>query len=177
HSAVPRRDITSFPTRRSSDLRLNNMEQVLINNPASGNYQIEIEGFNVPVGPQSYYVVYEIITDQLVLTYPNGNEKFVPNQQEAIHWDATNTATSFTLEYSTNNGGSWSNIATVNNAYVHFWTVPNSVSGDVKVRVTAGGLQDESDSTFSIAPQVSNVQVIQVCEDTATFSWNSVTDA
>lgn len=157
--------------------RLNNMEQVLINNPASGNYQIEIEGFNVPVGPQSYYVVYEIITDQLVLTYPNGNEKFVPNQQEAIHWDATNTATSFTLEYSTNNGGSWSNIATVNNAYVHFWTVPNSVSGDVKVRVTAGGLQDESDSTFSIAPQVSNVQVIQVCEDTATFSWNSVTDA
>src|SRR5690606_40499299 len=83
HSAVPRRDITSFPTRRSSDLRLNNMEQVLINNPASGNYQIEIEGFNVPVGPQSYYVVYEIITDQLVLTYPNGNEKFVPNQQEA----------------------------------------------------------------------------------------------
>src|SRR5690606_9874259 len=71
----------------------------------------------------------------------------------------------------------WNNLATVNNAFIHQWTVPNTVSGDVKVRVTAGGLQDESDSTFSIAPQVANVQITQVCPDSATFTWNSVTDA
>lgn len=50
--------------------RLNNMEQVVINNPFPGTYTINVNGFNVPLGPQKYYVVYDIIEESLTVTYP-----------------------------------------------------------------------------------------------------------
>src|SRR5690606_24281238 len=159
--------------------RLNNMEQVLINNPDAGNYTVEITGFNVPMGPQEYFLVYEIITDNLVVTYPNGGESFVPGSIQAIHWDATNTIDNFVLEYTTNNGASWNSIATVNNSLRIFsWNVPITVSGEARVRVSSGSFQDESDANFSIANIVGGViQVIQVCPNTASFSWNATAGA
>lgn len=159
---------------------LNNMEQVLINNPASGNYTINIKGFNVPMGPQEYFVVYEIISDNITVTYPNAGESFVPGETESIHWDAVavNTTSNFVLEYSTNNGGSWNTIASVSNTTTNYgWNVPNNVTGEALIRVSNGASQDVSDETFSIAPLVSNVQVTQVCPTEASFSWNAVANA
>lgn len=159
---------------------LNNMEQVLINNPAAGNYNINIDGFNIPLGPQEYFVVYEVISDNVTVTYPNAGESFVPGETESIHWDAVpaNTTSNFVLEYSTNNGSSWNPIATVASTVTNYgWSVPNSVTGDALVRVSNGSSQDVSDMPFSIAPLVSNVQVTQVCPDQATFSWSAVNNA
>lgn len=157
---------------------LNNMEQVLLNNPAAGNYDIDITGFNVPIGPQEYFVVYEIITENLVVTYPNSGESFVPGETESIHWDATNTTASFDLEYSINNGGSWNAITTVNSDVTNYaWSIPNSVTGEALIRVTSGAFSDASDEPFSIASLVTNVQVTQVCPDTASFAWTAVAGA
>ncbi len=159
--------------------RLNNMEQVLINEPNAGNYTIEITGFNVPMGPQEYFLVYEIITENLVITYPNGGESFFPGGNEAIHWDATNTTEDFLLEYSINNGSTWIPIATVNsNLRIYSWTTPSSITGDARIRITSGSFQDESDSNFSIANFVGgNIQVVQICPETASFSWNAIAGA
>ncbi len=157
---------------------LNNMEQVLINNPAAGNYTINISGFSVPVGPQEYFIVYEIIDQSVTVTYPNMGESFVPGETESIHWDAVNTTGSFVLEYSTNNGASWNNIATVGATTTNYaWTIPNSVTGSAKIRVTNGTNVDVSDDVFSIAPLVLNQQIVQVCPDSAKFTWNAVANA
>ncbi len=159
---------------------LNNMEQVLINNPAAGNYSIDISGYNVPVGPQEYFVVYEIISENITVTYPNAGESFVPGETESIHWDAVavNTTQDFVLEYSVDNGASWNAIATVPNTTTNYgWTVPNSVTGSALIRVKNGAEQDVSDENFSIAPLVTGVQVNQVCPDEATFAWNNVNGA
>lgn len=159
---------------------LNNMEQVLINNPAAGNYNININGFNVPMGPQEYFVVYEIISDNITVTYPNAGESFVPGETESIHWDvvAANTTGDFVLEYSTDNGSSWNAITTVSNTTTNYgWLVPNSVTGEALIRVTNGASQDVSDEPFSIAPLVTNVQLNQLCPSEATFSWNAVSGA
>jgi hypothetical protein len=40
---------------------LNNVEQVLINNPAAGSYTVTVTGNAVPAGPQPFYVAYQII--------------------------------------------------------------------------------------------------------------------
>jgi hypothetical protein len=157
---------------------LNNMEQVLINNPTAGNYTINIDGFNVPVGPQEYFVVYEIISDNLTVTYPNGSESFVPGETESIHWDAINTTGSFVLEYSTNNGTSWTPITTVANTVTNYaWSVPSSITADALIRITNGSAQDVSDERFSIASLVTNVAITQVCPAQASFSWNTVSGA
>ncbi|PHR69160.1 MAG: peptidase S8 [Lutibacter sp.] len=157
---------------------LNNMEQVLINNPQSGNYNIEITGFGVPSGPQHYYVVYEIITDELVLTYPQGKEKMVVGSQEVIHWDAINTANNIVIDYSTDNGNSWTQIADLASTITNYtWTVPNTISGECLVRVTSGSSTSTSDETFSIANLVTGVDVSQICPNDITVVWNSLADA
>ncbi len=157
---------------------LNNMEQVLINNPAAGDYDLDISGFNVPMGPQEYYVVYQLISENITVTYPNGGEHIKPVSQEVIHWDEVNTTEDFVLEYSTDNGGSWNSIATVpNDTHLYQWSVPNETTGNALIRVTSGTFQDVSDNVFNMAryPQVFNV--IQVCDESATFEWSPVSGA
>lgn len=169
----------NLPATNGPD-HLNNMEQVLINNPQAGSYNINIDGFNVPMGPQEYFVVYEIISDNITVTYPNSGESFVPGETESIHWDAVavNTTSDFELEYSVDNGSSWNAIATVPNTTTNYaWSVPSSVTGEALIRVSNGASQDVSDEPFSIAQLVTNVQAVQVCPTQATFSWNAVPNA
>ncbi|WP_034060440.1 S8 family serine peptidase [Lacinutrix jangbogonensis] len=160
---------------------LNNMEQVLINNPTSGIYNINISGFNVPIGPQKYYVVYEIITDGLTLTYPLGGEKFEAGTQEIIHWDSVNAVNSHVLEYSTDNGTNWNAMATLPALTTNYtWTIPNGLAfgvGDCLVRITNGVLTDQSTSKFSISSRVTGVNISQVCPSEVTVNWNAVTNA
>jgi len=174
---TPNATTLNLPATNGID-RLNNMEQVVLNNPVAGNYDIEVSGFNIPVGPQEYFIVYEIISESLTLTYPNAGESFAPGETESIHWDATNTTADFDLEYSTDNGASWNAIVTVASDVTNYgWAVPNSVTGDALVRITSGGFSDMSDEPFSIASLPTNVEITQLCPMEATFAWTAVTDA
>jgi len=175
---TPSAAFLNSPATRGAD-HLNNVEQVLINNPTAGTYNINVAGFNVPMGPQKYYVVYEIITDGVTLTYPTGGEKFVAGTQETIHWDATNATSTHQLEYSTDNGASWTTMATLPPATTNYtWNVPNGItSGECIVRITNGTLTDQSDANFSIASRVTGVSISQVCPMTATVTWNALAGA
>ncbi len=158
--------------------RLNNVEQVLINAPAAGNYDVTIDGFNVPVGPQEYFVVYEIISENLTVTYPNGGEHFFPNVPESIHWDAIDTTDDYVVDYSTDNGATWTNIATVPNGTTTVaWTAVNENTGQGLIRVTSGAYQDVSDANFDIARYTNVINITKVCETEATFTCLDVADA
>ena len=157
--------------------RLNNVEQVRIHNPGAGGYNIEISGFNVPMGPQEYFIVYEIITIDNIVTYPNGGESFVPGETVQLHWDGVTLSGLFAIYYSTDNGTNWNLIDMVlDDVFTYAWTVPNTVTGEALIRIV-GGSFGFSDSTFSIAEQADNILVTQVCPTSATISWNPVTGA
>ena len=91
---------------------LNNMEQVLINLPSAGDYTLTVKGTEIPFGNQKYYVLWELITDDIMLTYPNGGECFSSTGSQVIHWDAHSKDGSFLLEYSLDNGAIWETITT-----------------------------------------------------------------
>lgn len=157
---------------------LNNMEQVEINAPLSGTYTITINGFAVPEGPQEYFIVYEFEDDEIVLTYPNGGEGLNPNDLERIRWDASEGTQGFTLEYTTNNGASWTTFSTPSaNSRSANWFIPNTLSGQVKVRITRGASTDESDDVFSIIPTPENLDIAWACSNTLKLTWDSVPGA
>lgn len=157
---------------------LNNVEQVLLNNPAAGTYDIDVTGFNVPMGPQEYFVVWEFITENLVLTYPTEVETFIPNETQTIHWDATNIVSNILVEYSTDNGASWSTIATVAPTQKNVnWSVEDVQTGEGLIRITSGAFQDQSNENFSISRFPAGLTVDSVCPTEATFSWNAVAGA
>jgi hypothetical protein len=66
----------------------NNIEQVVITNPAAGNYTFTINGFSVPQGPQEYVVTYDIIYEGITIEHPFGGDKLVPGETETIRWSA-----------------------------------------------------------------------------------------
>ncbi len=157
---------------------LNNMEQVLIQNPVQGNYNINISGYDIPMGPQHYFVVYEIITEGITVTYPIGGESLTVGDIEVIHWDAHGTADDFTLEYSIDNGTTWNNIATVtSDKRLYEWTVPNNISGHCLFKLSSGSMNDTSDAEFSIANKVRNVLLTQVCPNQAKIVCDQIAGA
>jgi len=179
---TPDPNLLNLPASNGPD-HLNNVEQVLINNPAAGTYDIDISGFNVPMGPQEYFVVYEIITDNLEVTYPNsGSEKMFSagSLLNVIHWDAINTAAPFVVDYSLDNGATWTNIDTVPaDEYLLQWQAPANVhTGEALIRVTSGSHSDESDEPFSIIDRrITGQQITKVCESEASFAWNEMAEA
>jgi subtilisin family serine protease len=86
---------------------VNNVEQITIDAPAPGNYQININGTSVPMGPQVYNVVYEFNYDEIHVNYPNGQEGFDSPSNVMIRWDAVTGANDFLVEYTEDDGGTW----------------------------------------------------------------------
>ncbi|MEM1121743.1 MAG: 3-coathanger stack domain-containing protein, partial [Bacteroidota bacterium] len=165
------------PAVRGID-RLNNVEQVTLDDPTAGNYTLSIKGTSVPVGPQKYYLVYDFIYDEITVTYPLGGEGVVPNTTERIHWDAFGTQGNFLLEYTTDDGANWTTIATVNGIErLYLWTIPSTITGAAKVRVSRGTNSDESDQTFSIIGRPTGIEVAEVCADRIRIIWNNVAGA
>ncbi|MBT8262815.1 MAG: S8 family peptidase [Bacteroidia bacterium] len=177
---TPDPNLLNLPAGNGAD-HLNNMEQVLIDAPAAGSYDIEISGFNVPIGPQEYFVVYDFIEENITVDYPNGGEKISAGGVVNVHWDAVNTTQGFTLEYSDDDGASWTTFANPGaNFRSYSWNTAGlgiAGNGEMKVRVTSGSFSDESDESFSFADVPDNLEVVEVCETEATFEWDAVDGA
>lgn len=173
---TPNASILNTPAGRGRD-SLNNMEQVLLENPTAGTYTIHIKGTEVPMGPQHYYLVWTFVRDEIKVTYPAGGEGFVPGEVERIHWDAYGTAGNFTLRYSVDSGATFQPITTVGGDRRMFdWTVPNTISGKVVFLVIRGAKRDTSDFPSSIVPIPQNLQVSKVCPDSMTLTWDKIND-
>jgi hypothetical protein len=157
---------------------LNNMEQVTIEAPATGVYQVSIDGFSIPQGPQSYHIVYYFVRDEITLTYPNGGEGLEPSTSEIIRWDARLGVDDFTLEYTEDNGASWNSIGTATSDRLYYnWAVPSTVTGLAKVRVSYNGQTDESDDVFSIIDVPNNITFAWSCPDSTNITWDAVPGA
>lgn len=158
---------------------LNNVEQVTLDNPAAGNYSVNINGYALPSTGQRYYLVWEFRTDQVTMTYPNGGEGFVPGETEVLRWDGQRNLGTYALDYSVDNGLNWLPIvASVAQSTQHYsWLVPTAVSGAVKVRVRRGIYSDESDSSLAIIGVPTGLAVSWACPDSLRLTWSAVSGA
>jgi subtilisin family serine protease len=158
--------------------RLNNVEQVEIDDPVPGTYNINVSGFNIPFGPQKYYIVYDIIEEGLTITYPTGDDILVSNTQDIIHWDGYNLIGNTTIEYSSDNGSTWLTVGIVPAVTKSLiWNVPNEIGGEYLVRVSNNGISAISQQSFSIAPRVDLITFLTVCPNEATITWSPIFEA
>jgi PKD repeat protein len=158
---------------------LNNAEQVTLATPVAGSYTVTINGYALPSTGQRYYLVWEFRTNEVTLTYPNGGEGFVPGESEVIRWDGRKTGGNYLLEYTTNNGTTWTTISnSLPQTLQQFnWIVPGTVSGEVKLRISRNGFSDESDSSLAIIGLPTGISVDWVCPDSMQLSFGAVTGA
>jgi hypothetical protein len=166
------------PAIRGAD-HLNNMEQITLENPQAGNYTIEVNGTLIPAGTQKYYILWELLGEEVTLTYPNGGEGFVPGEVEALRWDAYENSGTFDLEYSLDNGSAWQSIVTgVPAGNRQFdWIIPNTVSDQVLVRITRGSFTDESNSLLAIMNLPADLNIDFACASVMQLSWSAAAGA
>ena len=176
-SSYPAVDSITRPAMPGID-RLNNVEQVVIDLPATGTYNIQVLGHLVPEGPQDYFVVYQWQTESLELVYPDGGESLVPGEQESIVWDAIGNTGNFTIQYSSNGGFSWQTLATgvAPNVREFNWIVPNTASGECMVRVIRSGQVASSFGTFNIL-EVPIFHITSASSQSAIMTWLPVDGA
>jgi PKD repeat protein len=170
--------LLDMPALRATD-SLNNHEQITIKNPVAGTYSLTVNGTLIPQGPQTYFMTYEVVEDEIMVTYPHGGEKFVPGETERIRWDACDSNLVFDISYSPDNGMSWSIIATGVNADNRFydWTVPQDLTDEARIRVERGATLGQSDTTFTISEQPDNLALIWSCSDSSLFVWDDFPSA
>jgi hypothetical protein len=161
---------------------INNVEQVTINNPAAGDYTAVIKGTAVTQNPmQPYFLVYDIIPVTTTLTHPIGGEKFDPGDSIYISWDSYgDPENTFTIEYSLNNGGSWTTINdnVAANLRQLKWFVPNTATHEALVRITRNSTAMVSTSQPFTILGVAGISLSAVqCEGYISVDWTTVNDA
>jgi len=98
----------------------------------------------------------------LTVTSPNGGEDFQVDSIHNVTWTSSGTSGGVRIEYSINNGESWSDvIASMPNTGVYSWTIPDDPSDSCLLRVTdtIGSPSDTCDTLFTISP-IPNITVI-----------------
>lgn len=99
----------------------------------------------------------------ITLTSPNGGENWTVGSLHNITWTQTGV-TNVKLEYTSNNGSTWSQITASTSASTgsFAWTIPNAVSTQCRVKITDvsnGSISDQSNALFSIS-QNSSISII-----------------
>lgn len=106
---------------------------------------------------------------------PDGGENWAINSNKNITWSTSNI-TNVKIEYSTNNGTSWiqiaASVAAGSGSYA--WTVPNTPSTQCKVRVSDASnasMNDLSNGTFTISSGGAQYNWVQVPSGTTGDLW------
>jgi len=116
----------------------------------------------------------------LKLIRPNGGEHFSPCQKVPISWSGSLQGFYSQVEFSTDNGGSWSLIdSTLDSAVV--WTVPSMYSNDTRIRVHqkqgasgARWLRDERSPASALAFDASGKFLVVAYESGVILEWDVV---
>lgn len=152
---------------------LNVVEQITIDNPGSGAYTIHVNGYNVPEGPQDFYIAYRWDTaDTFYFISPAAKDHFTSGANSIFRWksDYSNTTTG-KLEYSIDKGTNWKLVnAAVDLDKKYFkWIAPDTFSIAI-ARMTIGSDVYVSD-TFNFSKQL-YPQVGYNCDDSLLIFWN-----
>lgn len=160
---------------------VNNIEQIVLDDPAAGTYVVNVSGTKVPSGPQEYFLVYDIIETSTVLAYPTGGERFTKGDVFDISWDSYgNPNSTFSVSYSLNDGVSWTSLNSAVAAGTNqlSWTVPDASTTTAKVRITQNstGVVKESAAFAIMGLPVITLSANQ-CESYAAVQWTAVSGA
>ncbi|WP_460612889.1 S8 family serine peptidase [Hymenobacter seoulensis] len=174
-STFPHLDSLALPARRRPN-HLDNTEQITLDLPAAGTYELRVRGFGVPQGPQAFSLVYEFESG-LTWVHPSEARNVRAAESAWLRWQWAGPATAARLEYRLVNQATWTTLSpSVNLQEQSFrWAVPEAVEGMAQVRLLTGAGAVASDTFFIARPLALNVAY--TCPDETLLTWAKVPGA
>jgi hypothetical protein len=165
--------LQKLPIRKRDSL--NNVEQITIDNPVAGNYQILVKGFTITTSPpQEYFVAWQLDTaDKFNWYYPGKLDNIFGGRTNVLRWESTYPNTTGQLEYSINNGSTWQIIDNAVDLDKGFykWTPPDTfVTALLRMNFASQNFRTD---TFTISKRF-DVFVGFNCPDSFMFFWNKI---
>jgi len=139
----------------------------------------------LPTGKDNVYGHGKVVMPDIgiTVTSPDGGENWYIDSTNNITWTSSGTSGGVQIEYSTDNGSSWSDvIASIPDTGVYPWTVPDTPSDTCLVRITdtIGSPSDTSNATFEISHPIPNITVTSpnggekwIIDSTYNITWTS----
>lgn len=119
-----------------------------IPNDASTEVKVKIVSGAYSDSSGAYFT---IATPSITVTDPDGGETWYAGTSENITWTSLGLTGNFVISYSSNNGSSWTEIATVAyNSSPKAWTIPSLSSAQCLVKIVQGSYSDQSGAVFTI---------------------------
>lgn len=183
-NTYPHEDSLRLDATRGVD-RLNNTEQVTFNIPSTWlgkTISLHVKGHHLDVGypKQNYYLAYEIVKKELILTTPLGNEKWEPGDEQIIRWDAYGVNSKFLLEYKEQQDSDWITLKNnIDKNKRHFvWNIPNEANYyfkkfHFKISTISETLADSSQAVH-LAPVPKGLTFAYKCDSTYYFFWDKL---
>lgn len=119
----------------------------------------------------------EVYNDTISVIFPNGGEEIEAGSGQTITWTSTDAVDNVRIEYSTDNGGNWTDIvSSTENDGAHPWTIPDEASTQCLIRVSDANnsiISDVGDGVFSIVsfPAPERAALIALYNNTNGDSW------
>lgn len=164
------------PPSRKRD-SLNTVEQITVDNPLAGVYELTVKGYAIPSGTQNFSIAYQLDSvDTFNWYFPTAADHLFPAQTNVLRFESGFNATSGRLEISTDNGTNWqlvSNNADITKGYYQLPT-PDSF-GKALLRMTINN-QSFTTDTFTISKRIT-ASVGFNCVDSFLIAWPKVATA
>lgn len=164
--------LKQLATRKKDSI--NNVEQVTLINPATGNYQVSIKGYNITSTSQAFYIAYQFDSaDIFEWHFPTGNDPVFSSAANTLRWHSSYSSPIGKLDYSIDNGATWQLIDPAMDLAKGYynWQTPIVIS-NAFLKITAGSREKISDTfLISTRPQTG---VGFNCPDSFLIYWNKI---
>ncbi|MBC5775658.1 S8 family serine peptidase [Pontibacter sp. KCTC 32443] len=167
-SSYPHADSLKLLARRRTD-HLNNVEQITIELPAAGTYELKVTGYNVPQGPQNYSLVYEFATG-LEVVYPSAGVSIKSGELSRIRWQGAAPGEKGKIEYKVHGSTEWQLISdNVDLGKNYFdWQTPDAIA-QAQLRITTSNTAATS-GEFILTKQL-KIKVGYNCDNEVMLYW------
>jgi len=153
---------------------LNNVEQISVDNPPAGIYQISVKGYDITTVTQNFSIAYQFdSTDIFEWHFPTSTDPVFSSSVNTLRWKSSYPVLTGKLDYSTDNGATWQLInPTVDLAAGFYnWNTPAVIHPSL-LKMTIGTQQIIGD-TFIISP-MTQAGVGFDCPDSFLINWNKL---
>ncbi|MBT9391807.1 S8 family serine peptidase [Hymenobacter sp. NST-14] len=165
----PHPDSLAQPARRRPN-HLDNAEQITLDAPVAGTYELRVRGYRVPQGPQAFSVAYEFETG-LCWISPTSTHALGAGTTERLRWQWAGPATPARLEYQPLGQTAWLELSPALDLSTQSfaWTTPAATQPG-RLRLVAGPATAVSDTFFVARPP--RLVVAFACEQEALLTWS-----
>jgi len=174
-NSTPEPTLLNMPAAKGKDTK-NNMEQVAIDNPEAGVYTLTIDATETTAMSGEYHVIYEFLSEDIEITYPNGNENIERRADEFIQWEAYGNEGNFLIEIIDEQDNVLKNVTVNGDQRLKSLRFPNGYGNNLKVRISRDGQVDVSDAVFRVSKHIEDVTLDTVAGQKL-ITWSPVDSA